>query len=393
MRVYGVDAQIISLKIITHQRVMFNTFAVNNHLLTYILRIYEMRAIAYTVLLGLVILPNSVFAENAVQNNNDNQQTTTDSTIVTTQPIVIEGQQQVPASSTSLNVEEAKEQIQKIPGGVAIKDAEDYKNSRATTLKDILDYTPGVLIQSRINEEASLSIRGSGLSRTFHLRGVNLYQDHVPINLADGFADFQDIDPLAYEYTEVYKGANALKFGSSTLGGAVNFVTPTGYNSDMITVRLEGGSFGTVREQITSGGVYGNADYYVSLSNIMSNGYRDFSDQNNTRFSSNFGYKFNPKLETRFYINLADINQELPGNLTKTQLEDDPKQANANNKNNNYQRDFQTMRLSNKTTWHGEGYDISGGIYTVQKELFHPIFQVIDQESSNYGIFADSTIT
>ena len=67
-----------------------------------------------------------------------------------------------------------------------------------------------------------------GLSRNFHLRGVQLYMDGIPINTADGYGDFQEIDPTAYKYVEVYKGANALQFGANSLGGAINFVMPTG---------------------------------------------------------------------------------------------------------------------------------------------------------------------
>ena len=47
----------------------------------------------------------------------------------------------------------------------------------------------------------------SGLSRNFHLRGVQLYMDGIPINTADGYGDFQEIDPSAYKYVEVFKAA------------------------------------------------------------------------------------------------------------------------------------------------------------------------------------------
>ncbi len=116
------------------------------------------------------------------------------------------------------------------PGGVAIVDAEDYKRGRATNLKDALDYAPGVFVQPRFgSEESRLSIRGSGIQRTFHGRGLKLMQDGVPLNLADGGFDFQAIEPLAAQYIEVYRGANALEYGSTTLGGAINFVSHTGH--------------------------------------------------------------------------------------------------------------------------------------------------------------------
>ncbi|MGB5235719.1 MAG: TonB-dependent receptor plug domain-containing protein, partial [Candidatus Macondimonas sp.] len=182
-------------------------------------------------------------------------------------------------SLTVPSATQARERIEQIPGGAAVVDAESYEDTRAATIKDMLDYVPGVFAQPRYAEELRLSIRGSGLSRTFHLRGISLLQDGIPINLADGGGDFQDIDPLAFQYIEVYKGANALEYGAASLGGAINFVSPTGRDADRLKLRLEGGSFDTGRAQIATGGVVGDGDYYLSLSHLRSNGFRDQMDQ------------------------------------------------------------------------------------------------------------------
>jgi iron complex outermembrane receptor protein len=268
---------------------------------------------------------------------------------------------------------------------------EDYENSRAATMKDMLDYTPGVFAQSRTNEESRLSIRGSGLSRTFHLRGLSLYQDGIPVHYADGAADFQDVDPLAFSHVEVYKGANALQLGSATLGGAINFVTPTGYTADPLNLRLEAGSFGTRRAHLGSGMVMGDSDYYVSFSKQVSDGFRDHSRQNNARFYGNIGHKLSDRLETRLYVTYVDANQELPGAITKDQLKTDSQQANGFSQFMNYQRDYELWRVASKTTWQGNGYTVNGGLYTIRKDLDHPIFQVIDQRNEDYGAFADIT--
>jgi iron complex outermembrane receptor protein len=296
-------------------------------------------------------------------------------------------------SITAGGIAKAQEKIKSIPGAAVVVDAKEFENTRTVTIKDMLDYVAGVFAQPRFSEEVRLSIRGSGLSRTFHLRGIKLLQDGVPINLADGSGDFQDIDPTAFKYVEVYKGANALKYGAASLGGAINFVTPTGYDAAKLAGRIDFGSFGTIREQVSSGQVIGNSDYFITGSNIHSDGYRDHSTQDNTRFASNFGHKFSDSLETRFYLSYADVNSEIPGNLTKAQLESDSRKANSTNENMNYQRDFSVYRIANKTTWQGDALVINGGVYTLQKDLYHPIFQLIDQENSDYGIFGDTTIS
>ncbi len=104
-------------------------------------------------------------------------------------PIVIEGQrvqqqparanpQPAPAGPLSLTVPtaaEATREIQQTPGSVAIIPDSQLRLQRSVTIKDALDYVPGVFAQPKWGEDTRLSIRGSGLSRNFHLRGVQLY--------------------------------------------------------------------------------------------------------------------------------------------------------------------------------------------------------------------------
>lgn len=297
-----------------------------------------------------------------------------------------------PRESTTAPGEAAsREAARQIAGSVVVVGKEEYEDTRAATVKDMLDYVPGVYSQSRTNEEARLAIRGSGLSRTYHMRGLSMYQDGIPAHYADGTADFQDIDPLAFSHVEVFKGANALHLGSATLGGAVNFVTHTGYTADPLSLRLEGGSFGTMRGNVQGGGVVGDSDAFASFSRQLGDGFRDHSRQNNSRFYSNVGYKFSDNLETRFYLTYIDANQELQGALTKAQLKANPRQANAGAVALNHQRDFEQWRVANKTTWQGDGYTLSGGAYYIWKDLDHPVFQIVDQRNKDVGVFANVT--
>ncbi|VWX32544.1 conserved hypothetical protein [Limnobacter sp. 130] len=292
---------------------------------------------------------------------------------------------------SAASVRVAEEKLGQTAGGTAVIRAESFEAGKAVTIKDMLDFTPGVFAQSRVNEEARLSIRGSGLSRTFHMRGIRLLQDGIPINLADGGSDFQDIDPLALQHVEVYKGANALQYGAASLGGAINFVTPTGYTTPNSVVRLDAGSHAFARAQFKTGHVVGNWDYFASLSQLRSDGFREFSGQKNTRLNANAGLKISPQLETRFYVIHGDMNQELPGNLSKAQLQTDPTQANAASAGSNSQRDFLITRVANKTTWISPtGVEYNAGVYAVDKNLYHPLsFGLIDQQTRDVGTFGN----
>ncbi|WP_211369645.1 TonB-dependent receptor family protein [Pseudoxanthomonas yeongjuensis] len=286
------------------------------------------------------------------------------------------------------DLEQAKARLDLRAGGAGMVDGESYRGGRVGTLTDALGQAAGVFVQSRFGaEEARLSIRGSGLQRTFHGRGIDLLQDGSPLNLADGAVDFQAVEPLSARYIEVYRGANALEYGAATLGGAINFVSPTGYDAAAMEVRLEGGSFGYARGQIALAGAGQRADGYLSATGFAQDGYRDHARQETYRLSGNAGFRFNDALEGRVYLTHVDTHSELPGNLTLAQSLDDPAGAAAGNIALDQRRDFTLDRIAGKLAWApAEGQRLVFSAFHSDKSLHHPIFQVLDQDTQDYGV-------
>lgn len=298
----------------------------------------------------------------------------------------------IPPSLAVQTAEQALREIQQTPGGVAVVPADAYRNSSVTsTIKDILDYVPGVFAQPKFGDDTRLSIRGSGLSRNFHLRGVQLYMDGIPINTSDGYGDFQEIDPTAYKFTEVWKGANALRFGANSLGGAINFVTPTGRDANINSAGIDMGSFGYRRFQGNVGGSNGPWDGFFTASNQQSQGFRDHSYGHDTRASGNIGYQFSPDFETRFYIDANDVRQRIPGSVTRTSALTDPAAAAPVNVANDWQRNIDTVRIANKTTMRFDTTTVEFGAFGVDRHLMHPIFQWLDYRYHDYGGFVRAT--
>ncbi|WP_316229576.1 TonB-dependent receptor family protein [Bradyrhizobium sp. SZCCHNR1070] len=291
------------------------------------------------------------------------------------------------ASLTVPGTQQATRMIEQTPGAVALVPDTAYKNAPAQTIKDVLDYVPGVFAQPKWGDDTRLAIRGSGLSRNYHLRGTQLYMDGIPINTSDGYGDFQEIDPTAYRYVEVYKGANALQFGANALGGAINFVMPTGRDASWFDTRLDAGAFGYLRSQVSSGGANGPADYFVTGSAWRQDGYRDHSWGNGERASANFGYQFSPEFETRFYLNANTVRQRIPGEVTKDSALNSPRTAATANVVNDWQRNIDTVRIANKSTIRLDNTEIDFGVFAVERHLMHPIYQWLDYRYHDYGGF------
>ncbi|MCW1922605.1 TonB-dependent receptor [Luteolibacter arcticus] len=291
------------------------------------------------------------------------------------------------ANKPSLTVptpEISRADLEKTPGGVEVVDAERYLTGRASTVADTFALSAGVFAQPRFgSDEARLSIRGSGLQRTFHGRGIRVLQDGVPLNLADGGFDFQALDPLSASYINVWRGGNALAYGSSTLGGAIDYVSHTGLTSPGYSARLEAGSFGYLRARFASGFSEGSKDLYFSLSQQSQEGFRHHADQDNQRLFANFGWQIADHVETRVYLTSVVTDSELPGNLTKAELELDPRKAAPANITQDQKRDFELFRLASKTTVENGNSAVDFIAAWTYKDLDHPIFQVIDQKSND----------
>jgi iron complex outermembrane receptor protein len=211
--------------------------------------------------------------------------------------------------------------------------------------------------------------------------------DGIPINTADGYGDFQEIDPTAYRYVEVFKGASALRYGSNALGGAINLVTPTGRDAAPYEARFDIGSFGYVKGQASTGGADGALDWFATLSRQQIDGYRQHSDGDAIRGNMNLGYRFTPDFETRFYFFGAGTNQRIPGEVTKAGALNNPRAANPGWVAQDQQRNVESHRIANKSTWRlGETVVEFGGFYN-NRHLDHPIFQYLDYTVDDYGGF------
>lgn len=287
-------------------------------------------------------------------------------------------------------VGDARKRLSETPGAVSVISAESYEKRLALALDDVLRDAPGVYAQRKWGGDIRISIRGSGIGNANHNRGLLIAQDGLPLNEADGYGDSQSIDPLIARFTEVYRGGNALRFGGALLGGAINVVTPTGKNAGYDNkVRIDGGSYGTLREHVAVARDFGDWDVFAAATNQTSQGYRPQSQQNIQFGALNLGRSFGEDREVRLILNGWNVKQEIPGSLTRAQIDADPRQAAAGNYANDQARDQRGMRASLRTTWRlSDNTVLEAGAYATWKDLDHPIFQVIDQESRNFSAFA-----
>lgn len=240
----------------------------------------------------------------------------------------------------------AQAQLKSVPGGTNYIDMDSVQQGRVSTNEDVFKYQAGVYAKAANNEGVKVSIRGSGLNRAPGAHASGLYEmfDGLPLT-GPGGTPYELKDPLWQSRVEVLRGANGFDQGALALGGAVNYVTRTGLDAPKLQVRYEVGSRGYAQREVSSGQVLGDADYYISLTDSESDGYQHQSAGTGKGIAANFGYRFNPDLETRFYLRYRETTNDSPGRLTRDQISHDPRAANSLNA----ARD--SKRLQPGSTW------------------------------------------
>ncbi|MBV1810044.1 TonB-dependent receptor domain-containing protein [Pseudomonas viridiflava] len=255
---------------------------------------------------------------------------------------------EVDGNAVESRAEAARDALRSVPGGTNVVDLNRVDQGRVATNEDVFRYQAGIYAKAANNEGAKISIRGSGLNRApgAHASGLFEMLDGLPLT-GPGGTPYELKEPLWLSHVEVRRGANGFELGSLALGGAVNYITHTGYDAPRLQVRYEAGSHGYTKRQISSGDVLGDLDYYVALTDSNYDGFQDHSAGGSKGIAANVGYRFNPDLETRFFFRYRKTDNDSPGRLTRDQIRHDPRAANTLNA----ARD--SKRLQPGSTWLG----------------------------------------
>ena len=184
---------------------------------------FDLRTVALTT--SLAAVPSAVFAQSA-----------SPGTIILDEVVV----------TAPRNVSE--ERIEALPGGAAVVSTEDSARTGVPTVSRALATVPGVVIQDFFggNDQPRIQIRGSGLQQNPVERGVLVLQDGLPINRADGSYVVGLVNPAQAEAIEIYRGYLANRLGATVLGGALNFISPTGRTAPGGKASTSAGSFGPI---------------------------------------------------------------------------------------------------------------------------------------------------
>jgi iron complex outermembrane receptor protein len=270
-------------------------------------------------------------------------QSATPGSAITLDPIVVESRRRPatpsPArqpSSGAAVTEEApvqapatvQERFSALPGGADLVPQQAFPDTANLTVSRALSSVPGVVVQDFFggNDQPRIQIRGSGLQQNPVERGILMLQNGLPLNRADGSYIVGFANPGQAESVEVYRGYMANRLGATVLGGALNFVSPTGSTQPGVRAMVSGGSFGQIGVMGQAGFKKDNVDGLIEFDRSHRNGFRVYNDSERVSLSGNVGVKLSENVSTRFFAGYTDLGFDVAGPLTKTALYTDPRQ-------------------------------------------------------------------
>ncbi|WP_197706329.1 TonB-dependent receptor [Magnetospirillum sp. 15-1] len=274
-------------------------------------------------------------------------QSVTPGSVVYLETVTIEGKRETPEGL-------ARQRLEAIPGGTALVTAEQLEGKAVVGVGDALSGVPGVVVQGFFggNDQPRVEIRGSGMQQNPAQRGLLALQDGLPINRADGSYIVGFAAPRQADRIEVYRGYASNRLGATVLGGALNFVSPTGSSTPGAAASFEGGSYGQINATAQVGGQMDNLDALVMVDRSQRDGYRNYNSSDRTGFSANAGAKLSDVVTTRLYAGYTDLAFDIPGPIPKSVMENQPKSVGVgiNILRDQPRRDATQFRLGDRTT-------------------------------------------
>ncbi|CAK1775067.1 iron complex outermembrane receptor protein [Vibrio crassostreae] len=146
------------------------------------------------------------------------------------------------------------------PQGITVIDEEQLEQRGVQSLNQALRYAPGV-----VTEQKGASVT---MYDTFSIRGFSnnqSYYDGLVLPFLTGWNLQPQIDPIAIQQVEVFKGPTSVLYGSMPPGGMVNMIAKAPQEDGSTKVGVSTGSRNLMEASIDTSGQLGDSDFSYRL--------------------------------------------------------------------------------------------------------------------------------
>ena len=180
-------------------------------------------------------------------------------------------------------------ELEQAPANVSIVTRDDIETSGVSTLSQALQTLGHVNISDLFGitgARARIDMGGFGASGSHNtlvlLNGRRLND----VDLSG--ANLSTISLESVERIEILRGSATVLYGDNAVGGVINIITRSGFDTDISSASITAGSYGTAGIGAVLSRQKGDTAFYLSADTIHSDGYRDNSAFDNANLMAEF---------------------------------------------------------------------------------------------------------
>lgn len=293
----------------------------------------------------------------------------------------------------SVTATRAERATKEVPSSIAVIGKEKIEANKMFNIKEALQGTPGVLIDSKNGGYSSrLIIRGAGQKANYGVREIMVLRDGVPMTDPDSFTRFDFIDTQDIERIEVTKGPGSI-YGSGAAGGTIQILSKSVFDEAANRARVMGGTSETSNAHVRYGSMIGE-DQAVALTfsrRAQGNNWRRWNEFESSQASIKHGYMFDDGATWESELSFSAANLQLPGSMNVAQFNDyreNGKQMGTKDAWKHSGRDSKIVFLNTRLEKEWGDFNFKPRLYFNHWQHFHPVTGAINDSPHNlvYGV-------
>lgn len=148
--------------------------------------------------------------------------------------------------------------------------------------------------------------------------------DGIPVNDIGGRVEFGNLASTGIDQVEVLRGPNSVLYGADALASVVSLSTRHGSTRlPELTYSIDGGNFGTKRQEASIAGAHGQLDYFSDFARFDTENGEPNSAFHNATYAGNVGWSPNSSTQVRFTLRRTATVLGLPNALDLYGIADD----------------------------------------------------------------------
>ncbi|ADB40514.1 TonB-dependent receptor [Spirosoma linguale DSM 74] len=203
------------------------------------------------------------------------------------------------------------------PIAIAKLSARLINETKPTSIYEVINKTPGVLMVNLNNEQHMMAIRQPMTTNAYFL----YLEDGVPVRPMGVFNHnaLLEMNQFTVSSIEVVKGPVSSIYGPEAVGGAVNFITQRPTAVPTVRAGIQVDQWGYQRVQVGAGARQGKFGMYVGgLLSRQRDSWLASSNYDKSSYFTRLEYAFSPKTRLTGTVSYNDYNSQTSGSVDST---------------------------------------------------------------------------